>query len=145
MTKVKDYILDGRVLGLRTYSSGFSSEPVDVFSPVDFYIGVDDVKDDPDKYAYSISYRYRVAFVKSNVEPSYFFAHSGNNHIIPHNQEVLDELRNISVKDCVYIEGSLVNLRGTRNGQTIFWGTGDRIGNNHCEIILVDHVAVNST
>ncbi|EMR74707.1 hypothetical protein MBGDF03_00994 [Thermoplasmatales archaeon SCGC AB-540-F20] len=68
----------------------------------------------------------------------------GNNHIIPHNEKVLNELQNISINDNVVIEGSLVNLYGTRGDQNYYWNTDTQIGNFNCEIILVDIITIKS-
>ncbi|MFW6121118.1 MAG: hypothetical protein ACOC80_09505 [Petrotogales bacterium] len=149
ITKVKDYTLDGLVLGLKTYDKNdYPYNPINIFSPIDLVIGIDDVKDNPDKYPYALTYFYRgywVTFQGGNAADSeYMKTHMGNNHIIPHNEEVLNELQNISINDKVVIEGSLVNLYGTRGNQNYHWNTDTRIGNYDCEIILVDMISITS-
>jgi hypothetical protein len=72
----------------------------------------------------------------------YFKSHTGNNHLIPHNEEVLNMMQNISLYDHVFIEGSLVNLYGERGDQTIFRPTDTHIGNSACEAILVDELII---
>jgi len=150
MTKVKDYVVDGVVLGLKTYSKyDFPYRPINVFSPIDLIIGVDDVKDNPEKYPYSLSYSYRgywATYTGDNAaDGTYLKTHMGNHHIIPHNEEVLNALQNISVNDYVVLEGSLVNLDGTRGDEQYQWTTDTRIGNFDCEIILVDTLTVTSS
>ena len=149
MTKVKDYTLDGVVLAMKTYSkSDWPYDPVNSFSPIDLVIGVDDVKENLEQYDYTItSFHNRlvswVLHYDTISEYNYFKSHTGNNHVIPHTEVVLNMLsQNLSVHDCVLIEGSLVNLYGTRGNEWWEWTTDTQIGNFHCEIILVDNLTV---
>jgi hypothetical protein len=148
LNKVKDYTLEGVVLALKTYDkSNFPYDPVNIFSPIDLVIGIDDVMENLEKYDYSItSFHNRVCNWYLNYDDTsdytYFKSHTGNNHIIPHNQEVLNELSNITVNDCVVITGSLVNLYGVRGGQNYQWNTDTHIGNYDCEVILVDSITI---
>lgn len=150
ITKIKDYTLDGIILDLKTYhKDDHPYRPINVFSPIDLCIGVDNVKENPDKYPYKMTsfddrVNYWVFNGGSTAEYNYFKTHTGNNHIIPHNIEVLNELNNISVMDQVVIEGSLVNLYGTRGNQYYGWDTDTKIGNYDCEIILVDSITINT-
>ena len=148
MTKLQDYTLDGIVLGLKTYSKNdFPYKPINIFSPIDLVIGIDDVKDNPDNYPFSISYSYRCYWATcsgSAEDCNYLKTHMGNNHIIPHNESVLNELNNISINCHVLINGSLVNLYGTRGNDYYTWNSDTRIGNYDCEIILVDEIIINN-
>lgn len=149
IAKVKDYTLDGIVLGLKTYNKNdLSYKPINIFSPIDLVIGTEDVKNNPDKYPYAIIYQYRGYWVTfqggSAAVGDYMRTHMGNNHIIPHNEKVLNELQNISINDNIVIEGSLVNLYGTRGDQNYYWNTDTQIGNYDCEIILVDVITIKS-
>jgi hypothetical protein len=147
MNKVKDYTLNGIVLGLKTYTKNdYPYRPINIFSPIDLVIGIDDVAEHPEKYPFSIRYEYRGYWCTINgltiVESEYMKTHMGNNHIIPHNQLVLNQLKNISINDYVVIEGSLVNLYGSRGGEQYYWTTDTQIGNYNCEIILVDNLII---
>jgi len=148
MDKVKDYTLNGIVLALNTYSRHDTPyDPCNIFSPIDLCIGIDDVKDNINKYDYSItSFHNRKVcwylYYDDIAEYQYFKSHTGNNHIIPHNGDVLKMLQNISVKDIVLIRGSLVNLYGSRGGETFTWTTDTCIGNYRCEVILVDELTI---
>lgn len=150
ITEVKDYTLDGIVLGLKTYEkNNLPYRPINTFSPIDILIGIDDVKNNPDKYPFTItSFRDRYAYWMFNgdltTDYNYFKTHTGNNHIIPHNEEVLHELSNLSENDHVIIEGSLVNLYGTKGDQYYRWDTDTGIGNFKCEVILVDSITINA-
>lgn len=124
-------------------------DPCDIFSPADLLIGVDNVKENPGKYDYSItSFDNRVVswYLKyDNVaDYHYFKSHTGNNHLIPHNEGVLDMMKNLSLKDDVLIRGSLVNLYGSRGQESYIWTTDTYIGNYDCEVILVDEIKINS-
>ncbi len=147
MNKIKDYSLNGIVLGLKTYSKNdIPYRPINIFSPIDLVIGIDDVADNPDKYPYSVRYEYRgywVSFQGQNAgEAEYMKTHMGNNHIIPHNEIVLNQLKNISINDIVFIDGSLVSLYGSRGDEKHYWTTDTQIGNYNCEIILVDEITL---
>ena len=148
ITKVKDYVLEGRIIALKTYDRfTIPYAPINVFSPIDIAIGTEDIMENPGKYDYSItSFNNRVYswYLKYDdvSEYNYFKGHTGNNHIIPHNPAVLDVLCNISKNDCIVITGNLVNLHGTRGSQNYHWNTDTQIGNYACEIILVDSIDI---
>ena len=148
MTKVNEYTLDGIVLALKTYDKNdWPYKPYNIFSPLDLVIGIDDVKENTDTYEYTIrSFHDRtvswVLHYESITDYNYFTSHTGNNHIIPHNEEVLHALSDVDVFDCVVLEGSLINLYGTNGAQEWYWNTDTNIGNYNCEIILVDAITI---
>ena len=148
MEWVQDYTIDGIILALKTYDRYDSPyDPCNIFCPIDLLIGIDDVKENPDNYHYTITSfdnRKVCYYISSDNygEYSYFKSHTGNNHIIPHNEEVLQKLENISIKDCVFIKGGLVNLYGSRGDETLFRPTDTLIGNYACEVILVDELII---
>ena len=146
---VKEYQLEGRILALKTYSKNdIPYDPCNIFSPIDLVIGIDDVQNNPSKYDYTItSFTQRTVswyLYYENIGDYYYFqSHTGNNHIIPHTKEVIDALTyNISIGDTVILEGSLINLYGTRGNQYWRWTTDTTIGNYACEIILVDEIQI---
>ena len=149
LTKVKDYRLEGRILATNTYTQYDTPyDPCNIFSPIDLVIGIGDIQTNPDKYDYSItSFSHRTMswylYYEDISDYYYFQSHTGNNHIIPHNAEVLDVLaHNISVGDSIILEGSLVDLYGTKADQYWTWTTDTHIGNYKCEIILVDTITI---
>jgi hypothetical protein len=149
LTKVKNYTLEGRILATKIYDkNNFPYDPCNIFSPIDLFIGIGDVQTNPGSYDYSItSFNHRVVTWYMNYDDIndyyYFRSHTGNNHIIPHNAEVLNTLaNNISRGDVVILEGSLVNLYGTKGNQYWKWTTDTSIGNYNCEIILVDRIQI---
>ena len=149
LTKVAEYRLEGRILALKTYSKNdFPHDPCNIFSPIDLFIGIDNVQTNTEIYDYSItSFQHRKVtwyLYNDDVNDYYYFkSHTGNNHIIPHTKEVLDILaHNISTGDVVILQGSLVNLYGINKNQYWKWTTDTDIGNYDCEIILVDEIDV---
>ncbi len=149
ITKVKDYTLDGVVLGLKTYSrTDYPFRPINIFSPIDLLIGIDEVAKSPIQYPIQItSFSDRTVFWNwlgydwSDYE--YLKSHSGNNHIIPQSSEVLNTLiHNVTVNSHILLEGCLVNLYGTKGNQYYSWNTDTQIGNHNCEIILVKHIQI---
>ncbi len=149
LTKVKEYTLQGRILALKTYhKNDIPYDPCNSFSPIDFFIGVDDVLTNTSNYVYSItSFDHRiVSWYLYNDDMGaylYFKSHTGNNHIIPHTKEVLDALvHNVSTGVSVILNGSLVHLYGTNGNQIWRWTTDTSIGNYDCEIILVDEIKI---
>ena len=147
ITNVKDYTLDGIILGLKVYDKkDVLGDPSTTFSPIDLLIGVEDIKDNIGEYTFSItSYGNRVVYYQfegSSKNAVYFDKHVGNNHIIPHNKEVFDALETINVMDKVVLQGSLVNLQGTKDSKSYSWTTDTKIGNFDCEIILADSIMI---
>jgi hypothetical protein len=149
ITKVKEYTLEGVVLGLKTYSRlDYPFRPINIFSPIDLLIGVNDVADNPEKYPIQItSYSDRIVFWSwrgsdwGNYE--YLKSHSGNNHIIPQSTEVLNILKNnITINSRIILDGCLVNLYGTNGNQHYTWTTDTQIGNHNCEVILVENITI---
>jgi hypothetical protein len=152
LSKVKDYRLEGIILATKTYNKNdIPYDPCNIFSPIDLLIGIGDIQTNPNNYDYSIqSFQHRIVtwyLHYDDVNDYYYFqSHTGNNHIIPHTKAVLDSLaHNISTGVKVVLEGSLVNLYGTKGNQYITWTTDTHIGNYHCEIILVDSIEILDT
>jgi hypothetical protein len=148
MDRVQDYTLDGIVLAMNTYNRHDSPyDPCNIFCPIDLFIGVGDVKANPENYDYSIR-----SFCNRKIcwymqyddysDYQYFKTHTGNNHLIPHNEDVLNEMQNLSVNDRIIIKGGLVNLYGKRGEQTLVRTTDTQIGNYDCEAILVDELII---
>ena len=149
ITKVKDYSLDGIVLGLKTYSRlDYPFRPINIFSPIDLLIGVGDVVDNPQKYnIHFTSYSDRVVFWSWQGtnwgDYEYLKSHSGNNHLIPQSTEILNILKNnITLNSHILIEGCLVNMYGVNGNQYYNWNTDTQIGNHNCEIILVENITI---
>jgi hypothetical protein len=146
ITPVKDFQMTARILHIQTYSpSSFPYRPINTFSPIDLVLGIDDIVDNPDTYTYRITYSHdrevRWYFDGSTSDYSYFTSHTGNHHLIPHNEDVFTFLTDsLNVNDVITIEGTLVNLYGTKGNQYYCWDTDTSIGNYPCEIVLVEKI-----
>jgi len=146
ITKVQDFEITGIILGLNTYSkTDVPYRPINMFSPIDLFVGIDEVMEDIDAYPYVItSYQDRYVYAKfiDDGDWNYFSTHSTNIHIIPHSQEAFNMLGNITVHDKITLEGSLCNFNGACGGQTYTWNTDTIVGNYKCEVMLVDSVNI---
>ena len=148
ITVVKPYQLEGIVLDMHTYSKNdFPYRPINTFSPIDLVIGVQDILTNPNSYPYQItSFSDRYVWWEfhgtNQNDLNYFKTHTGNNHIIPHNTEVINVLETITVGDHINLDGYLVDLYGTKGNMYYTWETDTEIGNFDCEIILVDNLIV---
>lgn len=145
---IQEYTLEGIVLAYRTYSKNdYTIDHTTLISPIDMFIGINNVQTNPNDYPIKIkTYHNRVIWWEfqgtSQTNCIYLRKNSGNNHIIPHNQEVLNQLKNIDLKDKILIQGSLVNIYWDYNNMNYKWTTDTKIGNTACEVILVDSITI---
>lgn len=89
-------------------------------------------------------YQYEATFPWSK---GYIDTHSANNHIIPANKNVLKAIQKVSKKEKIYMEGYLVNLKGTVSGNDVFWNTSlsrNDTGEGACEVFYVKKVVLNN-
>ncbi len=142
---VRNYTLDGIILSKQFYSLENSSiHPIDTFSPLDVFIGVEDIAENPQEYPFTIEgWEHRAIYWIDATDKIYFRSHVGNNHLIPHNAQSYQCMMALETGDRINITGSLVDLEGINGNQTYQWETGTRIGDYECEIILVDNITVN--
>jgi hypothetical protein len=76
---------------------------------------------------------------------SYISSHSSNNHIIPATENVRKAVKSIKARQRVILEGSLVNLTGTFEGQSVWWNTSlsrTDTGDSSCELFYVTKVRI---
>lgn len=144
---VQDISYQARILDYYVYNKdGTYYNPTESFSQVDILFGYEDIVSNPDSYPYRIiSHFYRGVFFQttgSQTSRDYFSTHYSNTHLIPHNQDVLNQLKQIDVGDVLSITGSYVNVYGEHNSynQKYTWTTDTEIGNVNCEIILIDTI-----
>ena len=147
LTPKAEYTLSGMVVGRESYSDGWES----TVSPVDLAIVWGKLAEPHhDKY---VSYRQdgRWYFFKmranSPFDTTYVTTHSGNNHIIPANQNVSKAVRSIRREDLVVLKGFLVNLKGIYKGKHVFWNTSlsrSDTGSGSCELLYVTRVRIDS-
>ena len=144
----KDYSLTGRILGYKYYhKTDVPYKAVNIFSPVDIWVGVDDVSENISEYRYTInSWQNRTIkwFLYEDEEYNftYFWNHTGLNHLIPHNPHVLSQLYRLRTGDMFTLSGSIVEPYGTRENIWFNWPSDTTIGNEKCEVILVDTVMI---
>ena len=145
ITKPMDFSIDGRILDMRVWDK--DDDEINIFSPCDLFIGIDDVKDNPDNYPFvTTGYSNRciyTVFTGGGTEYVYFRPHVDNNHIIPHSKKVLNTLKTLDVGDLVIIEGSIANVHGQKGRTKINWVGDTSFETFGCQVILVDSVVVN--
>jgi hypothetical protein len=140
LTPIAEYKVSGMVVGRRTYSEGWEAK----LSPIDLAIAWGNlVEPEVDgSVHYSQSHRWYFFRFKegSPLNNAYIIAHSSNHHMIPANENIRRALETITKKDKIFLEGLLVNVKGTYEGQTVFWNTSlSRMdtGQGACELFYV--------
>ena len=84
---------------------------------------------------------------RSPFDTSYVIAHSANNHIIPANENIHRAVKMIKKKMRLFLEGYLVNLKGTYKGREVSWNTSlsrTDTGNGSCELFYVSKVRIDT-
>jgi hypothetical protein len=140
----QEYPLEGIVLGYKYYyKNSVPDSPINTFSPIDIWVGVEDVCDNVNNYDYDITY-FRNREIRWYVynDYDYFKTHTGLNHIIPHNSEVYSQLLELKKGDKFSLSGYIVEPYGTRGDYWYSWPSDNQIGNYDCEVILVDSITV---
>lgn len=145
ITPVAEYKLYVMVVSKETYSDDWDGK----ISPIDLAIVWGKLAEpDYDKYiTYSQSSRWYHYKWKAGTpfDASYVVSHSGNNHIIPANENIHKAIKTIRKKDKVVLEGFLVNLNGTYKGKAVAWNTSlsrTDSGNGSCELFYVTKVRI---
>ena len=143
--KVMKYTLDGVILSRNNYTKANTGlHPLDIISPVDIFVGIEDIADDVEKYSFKVDrWEYRVIYWSEIDSGIYFSTHVDNNHLIPHNILAYQCMLELEEGDMIEITGTLVDIVGEIEGNEYLWDTDIRIGNGECEIILVDNITVN--
>jgi len=145
---IKNYTLDGIILGTHHYYMHETPyQPENVFSPVDILVGVDDVAENVSKYDYHItSYKNREVkwylYYDNYEDFEYFKTHTGNNHLIPHNNDAYSMMLKLEKYDKFLLSGQIVEIDGSKDGSWFKWDSDTEIGNYACEVILVDYIAL---
>jgi len=143
ISPLAEYKVSGVVVSKKSYFDDWESK----ISPVDLaFVWGKLGEPEFDKYiTYSQSnrwyfYNYKP---KSPFDNAYVISHSGNNHIIPANENIYRAVKTIGKKDEVIMEGYLVNLKGTYKGREVSWNTSlsrTDTGNGSCELFYVSKV-----
>lgn len=141
-----EYQISARVVGVKSYSSGWESK----LSPVDLALVWSELADpEMDR---SITYRqqrrwyyYRYS-ANCPVSKTYIINHSCNNHMIPSSDNIRRALKSVRKNDRVKINGYLVNIKGSVGRQNVWWNTSTTrtdSGDGSCEIIYVKKIRIN--
>jgi hypothetical protein len=140
------YQISARVVGIKSYSSGWESS----LSPVDLALAWGELADP--KMDSSISYRQRHRWYYYRYSPrcpvsqTYIINHSCNSHMIPSSENINRALKSIKKNDRVKINGYLVNINGTVGRHNVWWNTSNTrsdSGDHSCEIIYVEKLRIN--
>lgn len=87
-------------------------------------------------------YRYDAGYPLAK---SYIRSHSSNHHMIPANDNLKNALKSVKVKDKIYMEGYLVNIKGTVKGRNVWWNTSmsrNDSGDGACEILYLKKAVI---
>ena len=145
ITPVAEYQISGVAVSKEFYSNDWESK----ISPMDLTIVWGKLAEpDFDRYiTYSQRNRWYFYTYKSGSPfgNSFVISHSGNNHIIPANENIYEAIKTIKEKDKVVLVGFLVNLKGTYRGQKVTWNTSlsrTDTDNGSCELFYVTKVRI---
>lgn len=144
----QEYTLQGVILGTKYYYKHDSPySPINTFSPIDIFVGVDNVAQNMSSYDYEItSWENReltwYIYYDNYDHYEYFRTHTGNNHLIPHNEEVFHKFLDLEKGDKFSLSGFIVEPDGSRASTWVTWPSDNQIGNYACEVILVDTLVI---
>jgi hypothetical protein len=82
-------------------------------------------------------YHYKAGTPYTN---AYIIEHSSNNHIIPATDNLKEAVKLVRVGDLISLEGYLVNVDGSYNGEKIWWHTSKTrkdTANGSCEVFYI--------
>lgn len=147
LTPLAEYRLSGVLVSKETYSDDWNSK----VSPIDLAIVWGKLAEpEYDQYmSYNQSNRWYFYRWKEGkpFQDSYVISHSSNNHIIPGNRNIDLAVKAIKRREKVVLEGRLVNLAGTVNGEKVTWNSSlsrQDTGNGSCELFYVTKVRVDT-
>ena len=145
LTPMAKYEISALVASRKNYSGMWTAE----LAPVDLALVWGKLADpEYDKFiTYSQSnrwyyYRYKAG---SPFDNNYVIRHSSNHHIIPASENILKAVKTLRSEDHIYLEGYLVNVRGTYRGHKVWWNTSlsrSDTGNGACEVFYVKKVKI---
>lgn len=145
LTPVARYSIAALVVSKKKYTTDWNSH----LAPFDLALAWGDLAlqdiDHQVKYEqYSRWYHFEVK-PGSSLSIDYIYKHSANTHIIPSNINIHRAIEHIRKKDIVYLEGYLVNIKGTYKNRSYSWNSStsrDDSGNGACEILFVNRVRI---
>jgi len=141
-----DYKISGMVVGKNDFF--FMDDGSDI-SPLDIGLAWGKMADAQyDKY---MTYRSANRFLNWNYTKEFPFSydylnsHVSNNHIIPSSNNILKVLKSVKLKENIYLEGYLVNLRIDNKDSAFIWNTSLSRNDKEagaCELFYVKKVRV---
>jgi len=141
------YKISAVVVGKEPYSSGWSGQ----LSPIDLALAWGKAADPESKKYVSFSQGNRWYFFTYEAgapfDRTYIARHSSNNHIIPATENVLKAVRSVGKRQKIVLEGLLVNIQGSYEGQRVWWSTSltrDDSGDHSCELFYVTKVRIDN-
>lgn len=97
-------------------------------------------------YTQSNRWYYYQYYKEFPLDPAYIPVHSANHHIIPANKNVFNAIDKVRNKEKIYMEGYLVNVIGTVNGEKVWRNsslTRFDTGDGACEVFYVKRAVLN--
>jgi hypothetical protein len=145
LSLVAYYKITGIVVCKKTFSMGWQSQ----FAPVDLSFCWGKIAEPENAKYVTFIHKGRWYYFKvtkdSPFDNEYVYRHSSNNHIIPATKNILRAVKSIKINTPVILEGYLVDMTGTHNGNTCWWSTSrvrTDTKQNACELIYVNRVRI---
>ena len=134
----RTFYLEARVLSKRRYRTGREAQ----LAPFDLALGWGPMSDDTILKDIKITQSNRWYYYKYKLPPPLakkeIISHSGNMHLIPANNTILNQIRKVRPGQVVELEGYLVSVRAEEGWN---WNSSlSRIdtGSGSCEVVWVD-------
>lgn len=143
ITPLADFSLTARVLSRADYSY----DPTSSISPTDLAMGWGRMSDSAVLAKLDISqssrwYTYRWGAEGPPIPPDEIVRSSANMHMLPANDMVRMELKQVRPGDVVHLEGQLIEAHGANGGVWRSSMTRDDTGNGACEVVYVRSLVV---
>lgn len=134
--------LRARVLNVRYYKSDREAD----LSPMDFALGWGSMSDSAILNKMRITQRNRWYFWRYDhelpINNDYIIQHSANMHMIPANEVIADQLKEVRKNQIINLKGYLVQITGKNN---YYWNsslTRNDTGNHSCEVVFVEGLEI---
>lgn len=146
ITPVAEYNINALVVSKKNY---LPISWADKMAPLDLALAWGTIIDYIDDISFSQGgrwYYYKYNTNNDVLSISEISSNSSNNHIIPANENIKKAIFDIKTGIKIHLEGYLVNINGTYNGNPVWWNTSlsrDDTGAGSCEIFYVNKVFYN--
>jgi len=140
LTKKATYEIEAKILAKENYYFDSNSKIV----PIDLALGWKEMSDEKNLENISITQGNRWYYWmarNSKISLKQIELLSANHHIIPSNEEILEELENIEEGELVKLEGFLVDIYNEKEKQTYKTSLSrNDVGSGACEIVFVTKI-----